>query len=155
MFEPLYNVTEINAYVIILNTLAFSFITSILLLVISFFLKGKVYMVVSNIMFSTLALGILCVVALNVTVLIAENVDSHAALENNLKQKYDIEQVIEDDKYQIDTTLETDQFIQVETTDGRKAVFTLTQDMDTFEPTLSELVDNGAAGPVTLEEITK
>lgn len=155
MFEPLYNVTKINLLVIFVDTLAFSILATLFLFVISYAFKEKISDLLFKMGIFTLVLGFLSVFALLSTAFVMESVDSHAALEDNLKQKYDIEQVIEDDKYQIDTRLETEQFIQVETTDGRKAVFNLTQDMDTFEPTLSELVDNGTAGPVTLEEITK
>lgn len=155
MFEPLYNVVSVNLSVIFINILSFSIIATLVLFTISYCFKQKVSDMLFRIGIFTLVLGFLSMAALIATSLLAERVDSRAALENNLKQKYDIEQVIEDDKYQLDITLETDQLIQVETTDGRKAIFTLTQDMETFEPTLSELVDNGTAGPVTLEEITK
>lgn len=155
MFEPLYSVTEVNISVILLNILLVSFITAFVLFTISHLFKQKVSDFLFMMGVPPLVLAFLSVFALIVTALVTESVDSHAALENNLKQKYDIAQIIEDDRYEIDTTLETEQFIQVETTDGRKAIFNLTQNMDTFEPTLSELVDNGQAGPVKLEEITK
>lgn len=155
MFEPLYSVTEVNISVILLNISLVSCITAFVLFTISYLFKQKVSDFLFMMGVPPLVLAFLSVFALIVTALVTESVDSHAALENNLKQKYDIAQIIEDDRYEIDTTLETEQFIQVETTDGRKAIFNLTQNMDTFEPTLSELVDNGQAGPVKLEEITK
>lgn len=78
------------------------------------------------------------------------------AFENNLKQKYDIEAIIEDDPmYKVRPQTSREQLILVENKDGQQGAFFLTQDMDTFEPTLKELTNNDGGSSLTLEDIQK
>lgn len=79
------------------------------------------------------------------------------AIERNLQQKYDIASVIDTDpryntKY---PEYSGEQLILVETKDGDKTAFFLTNDNETSEPTLHELVDNEGKEAVRLEDISK
>lgn len=87
---------------------------------------------------------------------VSPNATNAENLEKNLKQKYDIASIVDDDpKYKIYPQLEREQLILVEAKDGKQGAFFLTQNHDTSEPTLHELVDNEASEPLTLEDITK
>lgn len=156
MFEPLYDVTRTSILDIFTPVFIYSMAVGLVFLLVASFPLGKWVKPVLVLAGSAVFTGFLAACIMFVTLFVTEDISSDDALENNLKQKYDIAQVIDDDpKYKVSSALETEQFIQIETTDGKKAVFFLTQNMNTFEPTLHELVDNGTAGPVTLEEITK
>lgn len=152
-FEPIYN-TDARTFVTIMEFVVVALMcTSALFFVYAIFEDGKKQMTrfKRGVFFGVL--GLFIIVSLFV---IRHQTLYPEAVENNLKQKYDISSVIDDNPmYEINPQKSEEQPIQVEAPDGRKAVFILTQEMDTFEPTLSELVDNGTAGSVTLEEITK
>lgn len=156
MFEPLYDVTRTSIIDIFALVFIYSFAVALVLFLVASFLREKWAKPVLVLACSGVFTGIMAACIMVVTLFVTEDIASDEALENNLKQKYDIAKVIDDDpKYKVSSALETEQFIQVETTDGKKAVFFLTQNMNTFEPTLHELVDNGIAGPVALKDITK
>lgn len=78
------------------------------------------------------------------------------AFENNLKQKYDITSIVDDNPlYKVNLRKSGEQLILVENEDEKQGAFFLTQNMDTFEPTLHELTNNDNGGSLTLEDITK
>lgn len=78
------------------------------------------------------------------------------AFENNLKQKYDITSIVDDNPmYKVRPQTSREQLILVENKDGQQGAFFLTQDMDTFEPTLKELTNNDGGSSLTLEDIQK
>lgn len=156
MFEQLHDVEKFELLKISGLILGITISSAIMLLIGSSSFKGKVSDMLFNIGRISIIIGFISLVSTAFIFFSMEDIDSDEVLESNLKQKYGIERVITDDgRYPIQATIGTEQFIQVETTDNRKAVFILTQNLDTFEPTLEELVDNGTSEAVNLEDITK
>lgn len=102
-------------------------------------------------------LGIACLVfgLSGTTIPSAEN------LQSNLKMKYGIEGIVDDTRYPIDYTSADPQKILVELPDEREAVFVLTQNFETQEPTLEDITTNPAplntenADRILVEEIVK
>lgn len=152
-FEPIYN-TDARTFVTIMEFVVVALMcTSALFFVYAIFEDDKKQMTKFKWGLFFGVLGLVIIVSLFV---IRHQTLYPEAVENNLKQKYDISSVIDDNPmYEIDPQKSEEQLIQVEAPDGRNAVFILTQDMDTFEPTLHELLDNVTSETLTLEDITK
>ena len=99
----------------------------------------------------------LLVLAIVGSLLATKATPTHAQnMRDNIKKKYDIAFVVDDNpKYKIYPQETKEQIVLIETKDGRQGAFFLTQDRMNFEPTLHELVEGNHSSPVKLEEITK
>lgn len=155
MFEPLYDVERLHLATISAHVLGYSIGASLLFIIGSNVFTGKFGTALYRLFLMSLTVACVSLCATGILPLTAQDVDAENVLGQNLKQKYDIEKVVSDSSYILRPYLETEQLIMVETADGREAVFKLTQNPDTFEPTLHESVDNADSAPVTLKDITK
>ena len=155
MFEPLYDVERLHLATISARILGYSIGASLLFIVGSNAFTGKFGTALHRLFLVSLTLAFVSLCGAAILPITAQGIDAENVLGKNLKQKYDIEKVVSDSSYILRPYLETEQLIMVETTDGREAVFKLTQNFNTFEPTLHESVDNEDSASVTLKDITK
>lgn len=80
-------------------------------------------------------------------------------LEGNIKQKYEIESIdLTSDAYEVSPLSPDSQIVKVELLDGTDALFVLTQNTDTWEPTLDNLPTNSGepgTADISVQDITK
>lgn len=143
-YEPFYNQVAYSLLII-------CFILAVPVIIVTIVSKSEKVLGVMKIALPLLALAIMA------SLLATKATPTHDQnMRDNIAKKYDIAFIVDDNpKYKIYPQEASEQLVLIETKDGRQGVFSLTQNRFNFEPTLSELAEEGTAVTVTLEDITK